>query len=89
MNELRQLFRRFSMATTGVGLRCPKSTQMTDQTNALAFKRVFEMLASEEPLDREKLAQEIWYLSGCFDLSPFQMECSEALQKLGLFKRMI
>jgi len=53
---------------------------MADRTSAALFSYLFEKLADNEPID----AKYLWELQNNYDFSPQQMECDEALEKLGL-----
>lgn len=61
---------------------------MADRRSAELFGTLFEELADGDgPLDRRALARRLWALAGDFDFSHQQLECDEALTKLGLARR--
>lgn len=57
---------------------------MADRTSAALFGEIFELLASDEPIDRATIARRMWDKSGGYDFSPYQMSADDALMKLGL-----
>lgn len=59
---------------------------MADRTSAALFAEIFDVLASDEPMDRKALARRFYELSQGYDFSPSQMGCDEALTKLGLLR---
>lgn len=57
---------------------------MADRTSAGLFGTFFEFLA-EEPDERSKvMAEKLWRISKRYDFGPCQMDCDDALVKLGL-----
>ena len=64
---------------------------MADRTSAQLFGKIFNLLASDKPLDdRPSLALQFWKMmdSGDYDFSPYQMDCDRALKKLGLLREL-
>lgn len=53
---------------------------MADRTSAALFAGLFERLSDGKPLD----VKAIWEMAGGYDFTPQQMECNDALKKLGL-----
>lgn len=61
---------------------------MEDRTSAGLFADIFEYLAADKkPLDRRAFARWLWKKHGHFDFTHEQLECEEALSKLGLARR--
>lgn len=60
---------------------------MADRTSARLFGEFFELLASDEPIDRQAVAKALWSKTWGYDFSSYQMCCDDALLKLGLAKR--
>lgn len=57
---------------------------MADRTSASLFCQVFELLASDPTPQHVAFARTLWDHTYGYDFSPYQMECDEALQALGL-----
>lgn len=57
---------------------------MSDRTSAEVFARVFERLAEDPDERNKKLAQDLWDIARGYDFHPIQMDCDDALVKLGL-----
>lgn len=45
---------------------------------------VFRLLADDGQLDRDSLVEYFWNVRSKYDFSPYQMDCDDALVKLGL-----
>lgn len=60
---------------------------MADRSAAELFSEIFKMLASDKPIDRQKVARRFWELSGEYDFSHYQLYCDKALIKLGLARK--
>ena len=57
---------------------------MADRTAAAIFGSVFELLA-EQPDNRSRvMAKKLMKLTRMYDFNPYQMECDDALDKLGI-----
>lgn len=57
---------------------------MSDRTAAELFSSIFQVLASDKPINRIAWAHEFWRRSKDYDFSPYQLYCDDALVKLGL-----
>lgn len=59
---------------------------MADRTSAALFGSIFEMLAERGDERDKEYALKFWEMKedGGYDFSDYQMECDEALIKLGL-----
>ena len=80
--------RRSSARETGKTLRT-RPREVSDRTSAEIFRRIFEGLAKGEgPVNRKKLARELWKDTEQYDFHPKQLECDDVLQKLGLARRL-
>lgn len=61
---------------------------MADRTAAGIFGEFFDLAAGiKQTPEVKRLALLMWCMTGGYDFSPDQMECDEALIKLGLAKR--
>lgn len=60
---------------------------MADRTSAGIFGDIFKELAKDEPIDRVAFAKKVWEWSQGYDFSEYQMDCDDALLKLGLARR--
>ncbi len=61
---------------------------MADRTSAAIFAEVFEFLAETPDDPRTKaFAEKMWTRTHEHDFNSYQMECDEALLKLGLAQR--
>ncbi|RJQ25725.1 hypothetical protein C4577_05005 [Candidatus Parcubacteria bacterium] len=60
---------------------------MADRTSAAIFGDIFNMLASDEPIDKKQMALKVWEMSGEYDFTPYQMYCDDALIELGLARK--
>lgn len=61
---------------------------MADRNSAEIFGRLFDYLAFYiGTVDRKEFAKYLWTISEEYDFSPGQMECDEALLKLGLARK--
>ena len=59
---------------------------MADRNSADIFGLLFEKLASDPTKQHKTWAREFYEKSRTYDFSPDQMDCDEALVKLGLAK---
>jgi len=57
---------------------------MADRDSATIFSEIFTRLGSDPTEQHVKWAHELWKLTQQYDFSAYQLECDEALQKLGL-----
>jgi hypothetical protein len=57
---------------------------MADRTSAALFGKVFTVLASDPTPQHKQWARELWSQTLEYDFTPYQMDCDEALQVLGL-----
>lgn len=60
---------------------------MSNRSSAEVFARIFERLAEDPDERNKKLAQDLWDMSRGYDFHPIQMDCDDALVKLGLATR--
>lgn len=59
---------------------------MADRSSAEIFGTLFRLLASDEPIDRDKLAAFLWAQTQKYDFCPYQMYCDDALRKFDLLR---
>jgi hypothetical protein len=57
---------------------------MADRTSAEIFAMVFDYLADEKVISKERMADMLWDASQGYDFTSDQMGCDDALVKLGL-----
>lgn len=57
---------------------------MADRTSAEIFGSIFEKLSEEPDTANVQFVTWLWEMAGRYDFSDCQMECDEALVKLGL-----
>lgn len=62
---------------------------MADRTSATVFAMVFEHLSVVADERDKKLARMLWDEMGQYDFSYYQLGCDEALERLGLAKRVV
>lgn len=60
---------------------------MSDRGSAEIFSSMFTMLAEDPTPQHRALARRLWTSSQHYDFHPMQMECNEALIRLGLARR--
>ena len=61
---------------------------MADRNSAEIFGSLFDMLAAGLPADPAETARLLWNMQKGYDFSPCQMECDDALLKLGLAREL-
>lgn len=59
---------------------------MSDHSSAYLFSKLFEMFAEDGTAQAKEHARKIWVMSWQYDFSFEQMDCNQALERLGLAK---